>query len=80
MSYQETAWQEIARVKAYTYHPPVNADQNARYVAIISTANVLAKRFNHSCPTSRELSLAHTKLEEAVMWANAAIARNESKE
>ena len=30
-----------------------------------------------NCPESRELSCALTKLEEAVMWANAAIARNE---
>lgn len=30
-----------------------------------------------SCKGSREYSLAITKLEEAVMWANAAIARNE---
>jgi len=29
------------------------------------------------CPPSRELSLALTELENAVMWANAAIARNE---
>lgn len=29
------------------------------------------------CPDSRELSTALTKLEEAVFWANAAIARNE---
>lgn len=28
------------------------------------------------CPSSRERSLAMTKLEEAVMWANSAIARN----
>ncbi len=28
-------------------------------------------------PESREQSLAVTKLEEAMMWANAAIARNE---
>jgi hypothetical protein len=29
------------------------------------------------CPDSREKSLAITNLEQAVMWANAAIARNE---
>lgn len=28
------------------------------------------------CPDSRELSLAITKLEEAIMWANASIARS----
>lgn len=28
------------------------------------------------CPESRELSLALTALEETMMWANAAIARN----
>lgn len=31
------------------------------------------------CPESREKSLALTKLEECVMWANAAIARNETE-
>lgn len=30
-----------------------------------------------NAPPSRERSLALTKLEESVMWANAAIARNE---
>ena len=29
------------------------------------------------CPPTRERSLAMTALEEAVMWANASIARNE---
>lgn len=32
-----------------------------------------------NCPESREKSLAITKLEECVMWANAAIARNETE-
>jgi hypothetical protein len=36
----------------------------------------LAKRVDELCPDSREKSLAMTKLEEAVMWANASIARN----
>lgn len=36
----------------------------------------LAYVINATCPDGREKSLAMTKLEEAAMWANAAIARN----
>ena len=37
----------------------------------------MANLINKQCPDSREKSTAITKIEEAVMWANAAIARNE---
>jgi hypothetical protein len=37
----------------------------------------LAEEITRSCPECREKSLALTKVEEAVMWANAAIARHE---
>lgn len=60
----------------YSYHPP-KGDQNDRYEAIRDNAKQLAMLFDIVCPDSRERSLAHTKLEEAVMWANASIARNE---
>ena len=60
----------------YTYHKPA-ADQNARYIAIRAHAKELASVIEELCPDSREKSLAHTNLEQAVMWANAAIARNE---
>ena len=60
----------------YTYHAP-NGDQPDRYEAIRSKAKMLAAYINEKCPDSREKSLAMTKLEEAVMWANASIARNE---
>ena len=62
--------------KNYTYHAP-KADQPERYVIIRNTAKALATCINENCPDSREKSLAMTKLEETVMWANAAIARNE---
>lgn len=39
----------------------------------------LAQRINDICPDSREKSIALTKLEEVMMWANASIARNEGK-
>jgi hypothetical protein len=38
---------------------------------------MLAAYISEKCPESREKSLAITKIEEAVMWANASIARNE---
>lgn len=60
----------------YTYHSPKN-DQPERYERIRYKAKMLAAYINEYCPDSREKSLAMTKLEEAVMWANASIARNE---
>lgn len=61
----------------FVYHPPVNESQRERYPRIRAASGDLAMLFATNCPPSRELSLALTKLEEAVMWANAAIARNE---
>jgi hypothetical protein len=60
----------------FKYHSPKKG-QPERYENIRDTARHLALLINDSCPESREKSLAFTKLEEAVMWANAAIARNE---
>ncbi len=64
------------RKNNFTYHLP-NEKQPVRYENIREKANSFAYMLNSSCPESRELSLAMTKLEEAVFWANAAIARNE---
>ncbi len=62
--------------KAFTYKSP-KGNQPDRYVLIRSSAKSLAVMLTENCPSSQELSLALTKLEECVMWANAAIARNE---
>lgn len=62
--------------KKFAYHPP-KEDQPNRYAKIRSTFFALAMGLCQNCPESRELSLAMTKLEEACMWANASIARNE---
>jgi hypothetical protein len=62
--------------KRFTYHAP-KADQPKRYEQIRQNAYVLANLIEQTCPESREKSLAITKLEEVVFWANAAIARNE---
>ncbi len=60
----------------FTYHPPKD-DQALRYEMIRDRAHGLAEFIDEKCPHSREKSLAITHLEETVMWANAAIARNE---
>ena len=62
--------------KRFTYHPP-KGDQADRYHILREAAKVLAYNIQDKCPDSRERALAMTKLEESVMWANAAIARNE---
>lgn len=60
----------------FTYHPP-KGDQAVHYSEIRRGGLALAGLIDDLAPDSREKSLAITKLEEAVMWANAAIARNE---
>lgn len=60
----------------FTYHPPKDG-QAERYQAIRDKAYLLAEFINEQAPNSREKSMAITRLEEAVMWANAAIARHE---
>ena len=60
----------------FSYHPPKDT-QWERYGAIRDMAKKYAQLLMESCPDSRELSLALTHLDECVMMANAAIARNE---
>lgn len=60
----------------FTYHCPTD-EQAKKYTSIRSRARAFAELIDALCPDSREKSLAITKLEEAVMWANAAIARRE---
>lgn len=60
----------------FTYHPPKEG-QPEKYSAIRELAHAYAELIQLNCPQSRELSIALTKIEESVMWANASIARNE---
>lgn len=62
--------------RRFTYHPPAS-DQVGRYERLRAGAKVLAMDIVDLTPESREQSLAITALEEAVFWANAAIARRE---
>lgn len=60
----------------FTHHPP-KGDQAQRYGQLRDRFRELAERVVLSTPISREQALAITKLEEASMFANAAIARHE---
>ena len=59
----------------FSYHPPKDG-QPEMYADIRSKAKEFAYMICRLVPDSREQSLALTKLEECVMWANAGIARN----
>jgi hypothetical protein len=68
---------EVRELKSrFMYHAP-NGDQVERYEAIRARVGSLALFISERCPDSRERSVALTKLDECVMWANASIARNE---
>lgn len=60
----------------FRYHKPQGSQQQ-RYERLRDEAGKLAHLIACNVPESREQSLALTKLEEVVMFANAAIARNE---
>jgi hypothetical protein len=74
--YQPSARISAQIEKAFTYHPP-KGDQPTRYGLIRDSAHALARSIVRVTPESREQSLALTHLEQAVAFANAAIARNE---
>jgi hypothetical protein len=59
----------------FTYHAP-KGNQSAQYEEIRNEARLFAVTISDLCPESRERSLAITRLEEAVFWANSSIARN----
>lgn len=62
--------------KRFTYHAP-KPGQPERYLVLREAGKQLALLITEACPQGREQSLAITKVEEAIFWANAAIARGE---
>ncbi len=55
---------------------PVGKNQTLDMAAIRDRARDMADQISASCPDGREKSLALTKLEESMFWANAGIARD----
>ncbi len=63
-------------INSFTYHSPKD-DQPERYIHLRDKAKELASDICAMVPPGREQSLAITKLEEAIMWANKGIACGE---
>lgn len=57
-----------------------NYEESKRLQEISALAKMFSDLVDNLVPKSREASLAQTKIEEAVMWANAGITRNIMKE
>lgn len=67
----------VRNANNFDYHQPHCPTQGERYDEVRLMLRAVADELLARCPPSRELSLALTKLEEAMFWANASIARNE---
>ena len=59
----------------FTYHPPLTQQRKDAHEAVRTWCLALAGHLDAELPDGREKSLAITKLEESMFWANAAIAR-----
>lgn len=60
----------------FKYHTPTPQKQE-KYQLLREAGKSLAYMIKDFAGDNRESSLAITKLEEAIMWANASIARNQ---
>lgn len=62
-------------VNRFEHHPPKDAFTISQHENIRAETRELAKFYDATLPEGREKALAITQLEQALMWANAAIAR-----
>lgn len=59
----------------FRYHPPESDRRRLAHESVRGSMLGAADRFDVLLPNGREKSLAITKLEEAMFWANASLAR-----
>lgn len=60
----------------FTFHPVQSQEQADKYAKIRGAALAFAELIDELAPDSREKTIAINSLDEAVMWANASIARH----
>ena len=60
----------------FAFHPATTQEKRDEHTSMRQACHRAAQTINEQAPDGREKSLAITKLEEAMMWANAAVARH----
>ena len=73
----ETPAEKTARVLKSFIVRPLQVGQAERYTQLLGSMHGVASSIMQHCPDSKEMDLALIKLEEAKMWACAAINNNE---
>lgn len=59
----------------FAFHAATTAEKRDEHTSVRQACRRAADLIDELCPDGREKSLAITKLEEAMMWGNAALAR-----
>ena len=62
----------------FAFHPATTEEKRDEHTSMRQACLRAAQTIDETAPDGREKSLAITKLEEAMMWANAAVARGNS--
>lgn len=63
----------------FRHHPPKTQGDIDEHETVRALCKDLALALAGICPEGRELSLALTKIEEAMFWSNSAIARHRGR-
>jgi hypothetical protein len=79
MSYRRPTAEDLERLEVlFNYHAP-KGDKPQRHEAVRNAMKDAAKTVLETAPPGPEQSTAIRKLQEAMMWANASIAREDAK-
>lgn len=63
----------------FAFHPATTEEKRDAHTSVRQQCRQLADFLNDKLPDGRDKSVAITKLEEAMFWANAALARQSAE-